>query len=82
MLTKITDIKPGDLVEIISVAGGCDKAPCTKEVMSVHEDSITSTDDNDRGYVFKLSMDNYKETATAKTITGDDAGKTLHIFNK
>jgi hypothetical protein len=82
MISKITDIEPGDLIEIMSDAGGCDKAPCVKVVMSVHDGSVTSNEDDDRGYAFNLSMDNYKETVIGKTLTGDDANKKIHIFYK
>lgn len=80
-IKEIKDINAGDLVEIKSDAGGCDKAPCTKVVASTCDGGFASTDDDDRGYTFKLSMDNYIGTIDIAPLDGGEQ-KTIHQFSK
>lgn len=80
MSTPMPVIKPGDFVNIKSLTGGCIKAPCTKEVMSVTDDglSFASKDEEDRGYSFKLSQENFLGTIHIKSVNP----KTVHQFSK
>lgn len=73
-------IKPGDFVSIKSPDGGCVKAPCTKEVMTVVNDGFgfISKDDEDRGYIFGLKQENFLGTIHIKSANP----KTVHQFSK
>lgn len=80
-IKEITDIKPGHLIEIKSDRGGCDKAPCTKEVALISSDYFTSTDKDDDDCFFPLSMENYLGTIDIAA-DGDKPRKVIHQFSQ
>lgn len=76
MIEKISDIKPGEYFSVESADGGIVKAPCTRRVLAVGSKTVASDSFNDRGYHYKLKMENYIET-----IKNAD-GVNLHKFSK
>jgi hypothetical protein len=81
MLKSILEIKPGQLVEVKSKAGGIQQAPFVTTVATVTEEGFTSTDDLYAGYVFPLNMDHYIGTIDVAPMTGK-AGFTMQVFSQ
>lgn len=75
-IKDISDMKPGECFQVLSNEGGIVKAPCVKEILAVGKACVASTAFNDRGYTFKLKMENYLRSELMKD------GKTVHIFSK
>lgn len=76
MIETISEIKPGDLIEIESDRGGCEKAPCTKKVSLVSDTFFISDDKDDDGYYFPIDIKNYVQSVET------DSGSLLHIFSQ
>lgn len=75
-IKAIPDMKPGEYFQVLSNEGGIVKAPCVKEILAVGINSVASTAFNDRGYTFKLKMENYLRSELMKD------GKVCHVFSK
>jgi len=80
-IKSLSEIRPGDLVRIKSDAAGCDKAPCTKRVASVKDNTFKSDDKDDDDYTYSLNMDNYLGTVSF-TAQGTLEQVTIHEFSK
>jgi hypothetical protein len=79
-IKAISEIKQGHLVEVKSDSGGIEPAPLTFEVNTTGE-TVTSADDEHRGYSFKLDMKNYIGTIDIAGV-GDKPHRTIHQFSK
>ncbi|AEV89516.1 hypothetical protein OBP_079 [Pseudomonas phage OBP] len=76
MITAINEMKPGECFSVASDEGGIKKAPCLRKILAVGNTAVASTEFNDRGYTYKLKMDNYLGSEPMKD------GNTLHKFSK
>lgn len=76
MITSIKDMKPGECFSVASSEGGIIKAPCVRKILAVGEKSIASTEFNDRGFYYKLKMENYLGSESMKD------GNVVHKFSK
>lgn len=75
-IKDIPDMKPGECFQVLSNEGGIVKAPCVRKILAVGSRSVASVDFNDRGYTWKLKMENYLRSELMKD------GNTVHIFSK
>lgn len=69
-------MNPGEYFKIDSPEGGCKKAPCTRRILAIGEKSIASDARDDRGFYFKLKMENYLGTEKKSN------GMIIHSFSK
>lgn len=69
-------MKPGECFSVASPEGKIKKAPCIRKILAVGTTSVASTEFNDRGYVYRLKMENYIGTEPMKD------GNVLHKFSK
>lgn len=76
MITSISEMKPGECFSVDSAEGGIKKAPCVRKILAVGNTAIASTEFNDRGYTYKLKMENYLGSEPMKD------GNILHKFSK
>ncbi|EBY9764055.1 hypothetical protein D5W64_13155 [Salmonella enterica subsp. enterica serovar Saintpaul] len=74
MITAISEMKPGEYFKIDSAEGGITKAPCTRRILAVGDKSVASDAFADKGYYFKLKMENYLGTITTPN------GMVIHQF--
>ncbi|QBZ70602.1 hypothetical protein pETSU_021 [Edwardsiella phage pEt-SU] len=75
-IKDIPDMKPGECFQVLSNEGGIVKAPCVRKILAVGTKTVASTEFNDRGYHYKLKMENYLRSEKMKD------GNIVHIFSK